>query len=38
MTNIVRVERITNMPTIDVLVKLEDVLDMYMEINFVERE
>lgn len=37
-TNIVRIERKTNVPTIDVLVKLANALDMELEINFVERE
>jgi len=36
-TNIVRIERKTNMPTIDVLVKLADAMDMDLEIKFVER-
>lgn len=37
-TNIVRIEGKTNVPTIDVLVKLANALDMELEINFVERE
>ena len=36
-TNIVRIERKTNVPTIDVLVKLANALDMELEINFVEK-
>ncbi len=36
-TNIVRLERKTNVPTLEVLLKLATALDVDLEINFVEK-
>lgn len=37
-TNIVRIESKTNVPTLEILLKLATALDMELEIKFVERE
>lgn len=36
-TNIVRIESKKNMPTLEILLRLANALDMELEINFVER-
>ena len=36
-TNIVRLERKTNVPTLEVLLKLATALDVDLEVNFVEK-